>query len=292
MFLTGAPRCGSSWAGQALSAAIGARYIYEPFNPQWAPALKGRSGHFRYLGANASPRSEIVTAADRAFAGQQGLKQWARAAYRGYLGNAMTGRARVLVKDPTACLMAEWLARHYPIRVGIIFRHPCGFASSLSQLEWDFRVDRLLSQPGLLRKHLSRHEQLLRQAGKDPWLRKGAFWGALHHVFLAQSMDHPDWVLWPYESLCAEPEAQFQALARSLDFDVDDNALRRALPSVRHNSPDSGSTRRHSQSMPASWRKRLSAAAIDAVEGIAREFVPRGALAARSPTTAIHSDSW
>jgi len=174
----------------------------------------------------------------------------------------------------------------------VIHRHPCGFASSLDGLGWDFRIDRLLSQPKLVSEHLGEFEDTLRAARHDPWLRKGAFWGALHRVFLNQAAQHPEWLFWPYEAICTDPELQFEAIAGALGWPFHREAFRRSSPGTSASSRDRGSTRKRSGEMASIWRSRLSAAAIDAVTGIAREFVPPGRLATLSPVPGAVKDGW
>ncbi len=48
VFVTGVPRCGSSWIGDVQSTARRVRYNYEPFNPSRHPYLVK---HHVYLGA-------------------------------------------------------------------------------------------------------------------------------------------------------------------------------------------------------------------------------------------------
>lgn len=291
VFVTGLPRCGSSWVGEALSDVLTARYVYEPFNPYWAPRLRGRLAHFRYLGPQARPRGIIGHTGERAFAGRQGARQLARACYRGYLSATVRRRGPVLVKDPTACLMTAWIANRFRPRILILYRHPCGFASSLAQLGWDFNIDRLLAQDKLMKRHLAPYESALRASRGDTWLRRGAFWGALHRVFLDQLNRGNDWVIWPYESLCANPDAQFAAIARRLGLPATGSA-----PETTHARTgarrDTGSTRRPSESMADVWRKRLTPGQVDAVTGAATTLLPRGAFRPWLPAEAHSNAAW
>ena len=84
VFITGAPRCGSSWVGEILGNCKNTRYVYEPFNHRWVPTLREQLPHFTYV--NASSRIPLVVqqSAKSAFMGLQTPKQLARAAYRHY----------------------------------------------------------------------------------------------------------------------------------------------------------------------------------------------------------------
>ena len=271
IFVTGLPRCGSSWVGQVLASSGQARYVYEPFNARWNRGLRGRTGYFKYLPAGARAPAHIEDAARRAFAGQQNVLQLARAAYRGYWSAATRRAGRVLVKDPTACLLSGWLARQFDPLCVVIHRHPCGFASSHDLLGWQPKIERLLHQPRLVRHHLQAYLPALEYARSDRWLAYGAFWGAAHRVLLDQAEAAGNWLLVSYEQLCLDSQREFAALGEFLDLPLDlSDHWFNAAP--KHRRSDPGSTRRDSAVMASVWRERLSPMQIDAVLGAAAEF--------------------
>ena len=122
VFITGAPRCGSSWVGEVLGNCGDIRYVYEPFNHKWVSALRGNLTHFTYLNGAASPF--IAGIGENAFQGRQGWKQLGRAVYRGYLSAATRTASNVIVKDPTASMMSAWIAEQFNARILIVMRHP------------------------------------------------------------------------------------------------------------------------------------------------------------------------
>lgn len=210
--------------------------------------------------------------AEGAFKGRQSWNQIGRAAYRGYLSGACRQASRVVVKDPTASLMAAWINESFNARILIIIRHPCGFASSLDALNWPLDVIGLLRQETLMHDHLEPYRDTLRQARGDKWLTRGAIWGAIHTVFSRQMNQHPDWQVFRYEDLCIDPERLFTRIIDTLGLEKSKYAEDkiRSLSSTR--SSDSGSTRRKSTEMPRIWQKRMSPGQIDAVNGIVSEF--------------------
>lgn len=257
VLVTGLPRCGSSWVGQALSRAPGVRYRYESLNADWVPALKGALAHFRYQSPGAPAPDRVARAADRALAGDQSLRQSLRALYRGYAPAALRRRGRLVLKDPTACLLAAWLEATHGCRVVVLYRHPCGFASSIQALEWPIRLRRLLTQEDLVKDHLEPWLPQLELCIADPWASLGAFWAAVHHVLRRQAGE--DWLFLSYEALCLTPAEAFGALSRHLDLAV--------APPARDGAHrgDPGSTVKDSRRMATIWRERLSPAAVDAV---------------------------
>jgi len=160
------------------------RYVYEPFNDSWMPALRGNWQHFAYLDAESMAPPRILAVAGDAFQGRQSRKQLIRAARRGYWSAATRSASRVIVKDPTAMLMTEWVAAQFDAQVLIVMRHPCGIASSLEALNWPFHVESLLHQPDLMSNHLGQFEDIMRSARNDRWLSRGAIWAAAHTATL------------------------------------------------------------------------------------------------------------
>jgi len=272
IFITGAPRCGSSWVGEILGTCTDVRYVYEPFNHRWIPALRGKLPHFTYLDGLAAAPSVVEQTGKNAFFGLQSRKQLARAAYRRYWGAATHNASRVIIKDPTASLMSAWIAKQFNAQVLFIMRHPCGFASSLEVLDWKLGVNSLLRQDALMRDHLEDFREALNRARNDKWLTRGAIWGAIHTVFTRQLECHPDWGLLRYEDLCADPVGQFETLTDEFRLELNLRTRQKIAALSATNSTDSGSTRRNSLLMPDIWRKRMSPGEIDAVMGLVKEF--------------------
>lgn len=272
VFITGVPRSGTSWVGQALGNCTGVRYVYEPLNLDWVPTLRGEVSHFKYLNTMSKASPKIQRVADDAFRGLQSRRQLLRAAYRGYWRAATRSAHRVVVKDPTAPLMAAWVAKQFNAKILVVLRHPCGFASSLEKLDWQVRIDYLLRQKTLMSNHLGRYEDILRVAMKDKWLGRGAFWGAIHKVLCLQSVAKSDWYFWKYEDLCRHPLKQFSELTGKLKLPETSFDLNESRIGNTNKGQDSGSTERNSILMPGVWRQRMSRGEIDAVMGAVDEF--------------------
>ncbi len=264
ILVTGLPRSGSSWVGQALSQAPGVRYRYESLNPDWVPALRGHMGHFRYQRPGTVGGERLQAAAERALSGRQSARQLLRSVYRGYAGAALRPRGRLVLKDPTACLLAAWLQTREPLCVAILVRHPCGFAASVQTLEWPLRLQRLLEQKRLVDDHLEPWLPLLRRCLGDPWAALGGLWAAVHHVLRRQAGAH--WLTLSYEAFCLHPEAAFRNMSRDLGLTL-------TPPSARQgHRNDPGSTRKDSRRMATAWRERMSDEQVAAVMEPVAEF--------------------
>ncbi|MEP0201390.1 MAG: sulfotransferase [Halioglobus sp.] len=274
VFVTGAPRSGTSWLGEILAKCARAKYVYEPFNAHWNPKLNKHLLHFQYASSSTAVSEDVAEVAARAFEGKQSANQVMRAIYRGYWNTLGSSKSLVLVKDPTAVLMTDWISHRTHADVLIIVRHPCGFASSISALDWNLNVDHLRVQENLMQDFLGPYEDLLIRARNDPWLTLGAYWSAIHVVLFEQLQTNRDWQVCKYEEMCRDPLGQFSIISEKLGFNVPRgnwNMLEKST-TTQHYSRDPGSTRRESARMPDKWRKMLSPHQIDAVEGMVREF--------------------
>lgn len=272
VFVTGAPRSGSSWVGEVLSICDSTRYVYEPFNHRWIPGLHKHLPHFSYLNDQSKAPLPVQSHANKAFRGGQGWKQLTRAAYRGYLSAATRPANHVIVKDPTASLMTEWLVKNFDTQVIFLMRHPCGFASSLDALDWKLNANTLLQQQELMRDHLEPFRDVLRHSKGDKWLTRGAVWAAVHMVFTRQRTNHPEWQLYRYEDICRNPLGEFNDITEKLQLDLGQKAMKKIANLSTKSDSDSGSTRRYSRAMPDVWKQRMSPAEIDAVMGMVNEF--------------------
>jgi len=272
IFVTGAPRCGSSWVGEVLSSCANTRYVYEPFNQRWTPSLGGQLAHFTYLNESSMVSPVTRQVSENAFMGLQTWKQLARAAYRGYWHAATRTASRVVIKDPTACLMSAWIAKQFRAQILFIMRHPCGFASSMDRLDWKLGVNGLLRQNDLLQDYLSPFKDALHKVRNDKWQTRGAMWAAIHTVYTKQRAKHSDWLLFRYEDICIDPAGQFNSLTKETGLEMSNGTRKKVQSLSAKGSSDPGSTQRNSKSMPDVWRQRMSPGEIDAVMGIVSEF--------------------
>jgi hypothetical protein len=269
VLITGLPRSGSSWVGEVLARRPGVRYRYESLNQHWVPQLRGTLGHFRYQRPGTPGGKGLRAAVDGALKGKQSARQLLRAFYRGYPQATLRPKGRLLLKDPTACLLAAWIESQRDVQVVLLVRHPCGFASSVHALQWPFHLQRMLTQRPLLEDHLDPFRGLLEQCLKDPWASLGGFWAATHLVLQAQA--GPGWITAHYEQLCARPQTAFETLAA--DLGLARTAVANTRPvAAADTDTDPGSTRRNSGRMAMIWRERMSNEEINSVMEVVERF--------------------
>lgn len=268
VFVTGVPRCGSSWVGEVLSTARRVRYNYEPFNPTRHPYL---TKHHAYLAAG-DDDPLLRRAANAAAAGRLRFHQVLRGCRWGYGWRTIRPADQVLIKDPTAMFLAEWIEANYQARVLVILRHPCAFASSIHRLGWPANVSGFLDQPRLMSDWLAPYESLLRESQPDFWRRVAAFWGAAYTVLHGQALRHPQWRVVQYEDLCVHPENRFGELFHSLDLVATRATHRTIEKSTTKKHPHAKSTQRDSRGMVNVWRDRLTAGQIRTVLEVVEAF--------------------
>jgi len=272
LFITGAPRSGTSWIGECFSKAHGVRYVYEPFNPRWNSGLKGEISHFEYYPEGLGAAMAVKKKVDRAFLGRQSREQILRAWYRGYLWPSIRPSRHIVVKDPTAALMAEWVSQQYTANVLVILRHPCAVVSSMVGLGWRLSNQRFFAQRRLMSEYLSPYEQILSRSDSDRYAQAAATWCVIQIVLLEQLGRHSDWLLCKYEDLCADDGVELVALAEKCGLKLDLGTIQAESRRVFGDENDPGSTRKVSRDMPTIWKSRLTAAQIDTVMRVVCDF--------------------
>ncbi|GAB3282163.1 hypothetical protein GCM10027297_21700 [Parahaliea aestuarii] len=241
-------------------------------NFRWSPRLASRFGHFSYFAAEDEVPEFLERYAQRAFAGRQSREQLFRSWYRGYLRSAVLPFHRLIVKDPTAVLMADWVSDRFNAQVVVTTRHPCGFASSIVPLEWDLSLPRFTRQNKLVKDHLKPHLPAIRRAKGDPWKQAAAIWSMIHVVLLNQLAHRKDWIICDFETLCRDPENQVSHLCARLGLVADAPQRRIRKLATGDGQSDTGSTRKRTAEMPYIWQSRLSQAQIDAVLETVADF--------------------
>jgi hypothetical protein len=178
------PRSGSSWVGETLGRAPTALYLREPLTQSRPPEEASRDTVFAVSDA-LPPPAFYAQAADDAFAGLPRFPRSIVITPRDWSLRRRT-RGRLVVKEvnPLAC---GWLVADYRPRVILLVRHPLAIAHSYLRLGW---------------------------IGADPasWLDLGRrMSSAMSHALSALEAAGEHRVV-AYETLCADPIGQFEAL--------------------------------------------------------------------------------
>jgi len=221
IFLSGAPRSGTTWLAKML-AASGIWYVHEPFSPK-----KGRWDRSFQFREAIKPDPKV----DDFFA--EVLRGGFRRALKvPYADQALmpvrwipTPAKRMLIKDPLACLLTQYLTTRFDLQSLLLFRHPAGYVSSVHRLGWPRGafLRHFLNDARLMDLHLAPYQHLLkRYADEDSVESAAVLHGALNKTlwdFVEAGVGKP--VL--FESVCRDPIAQLESLFSALGLPYDES---------------------------------------------------------------------
>lgn len=216
VLVAGSGRGGTSWLAEAVSAAGGYRYVFEPFHPGKVRAARP-FGYRRYLRPH-EQRLDLLEPAGRILGGR------VRGPWTGRFRRGFVHRRR-LIKDIRANLFLAWLAQNFPgMPVVFVLRHPCAVAHSKTKLGWRSRLEEFLGQPDLVEDFLAPVAEQMR-AARTEFERHVFAWCVENRVPLAQLRRGQAHIVF-YERLCESPEEELAKLFGYLDSGGVDRALR------------------------------------------------------------------
>ncbi|MFQ5889927.1 MAG: sulfotransferase [Gemmatimonadota bacterium] len=227
IFVTGAPRSGTTFVGRLLSAPLSVDYIHEPFNPDCG--IPGIDRRFLYLrrGSEEAERLRATIAAIfrydfRLRTGYYPNDPRLRRLVKRLVGSRGPFHLRLaklnpfhraaVIKDPIGCLLAAYLADEYRIKPVILVRHPVAFVASVLRLGWRLSLEPIRDQPHLVEDHFADDGAFLEARRENPVEQAAALWRALNKVLLAQAEAHPGWELLRHEDVSREPVKQLRRL--------------------------------------------------------------------------------
>jgi hypothetical protein len=274
ILVTGMYRSGTTWVG-AMLAPAGLWHLHEPFNPNrglWRDELA-------YARA-AVPRPDIDALV-------LGLL---RGRHRTVLRLPHAGRwftplrllpfepARVLLKDPSAALLAEYLVRRHGMRALVLYRHPAAIVHSFLRLGWPTGalVGRLRSSASLMEDWLAPVEPSMAAAiGRRDALSGTVLYGCIATVVLGFARRNPETMIpLSFEELCEDPTARFRELYERLELDYDAHACD---VHARLSSGGDGRERPHgvlrsSASVAHRWRTEIREGELETIRKVWARF--------------------
>ncbi|HEY2345805.1 MAG TPA: sulfotransferase [Xanthomonadaceae bacterium] len=252
IYVTGAPRSGTTFAGKILSSSIRVDYIHEPFNPDCGIAGIGQP--YLYLERGSAREVALRPTIDALFDYKAKLRTgyykndtpFQRFAKRfvGSRGPFHLRLARLnpfhdaaIVKDPVGCLLTRYLAESYGVKPVIMVRRPVGFVASSKKLRWENSLDPIVNQPDLVARFFGDEEhELIERYGSGTPIEKAALtWRLLNTVLLAFHDAIPGSVLVTHEQLSEEPVATFERIFAGVGLPMTDRIRERI---ARHTSGD------------------------------------------------------
>ena len=227
IFVTGAPRSGTTFVGKMLSARLEVDYIHEPFNPDCGvPGIEQRYLYLRTQSAGVAHYEQIIK---RIFTYDFSLKTGyyendsphkrlikklvgSRGPFYLRLAKLNPFRKAVVIKDPVGCLMVEYLANNFGVKPVILVRHPVAFVASILRIGWEVDLEPIRRQPELVADYFSDDLEFLQKTRDDRIEIIAALWRALNKVLAIQAERNPLWCVVRHEDISLYPLETFHRL--------------------------------------------------------------------------------
>ena len=260
ILVTGSPRSGTTITGRLLALPRSAGYVHEPFNPR--VGLAENELDFPFVAAgDPDPRYEWLVA--DLLAGRAAFRR--RRPRLRYLGASWSPLVRRLViKDPHACLLTEWLHRRLGWQAVIVVRHPAAVVASHRRLGWPFGVHSLLAQPELRDGPLRGLTAAAGGRELEPLDAWSYLWLGCYSLLAEFAARNPALLLVRHEDLFADPVAAFRELYGRFELPWSRRAERRVARAGRESGP-----------LLIRWRKDLGAGELARIAAIARPLADR-----------------
>ncbi len=276
IFVTGTHRSGTTWVARML-APPGVWYIHEPF-------YSGKGlwpENFTYLRpGQLEPRvdrimNRILHGGHR-FALQH---PWADHPMMPVRLLPPPKIRRLLLKDPIACLMSDYLTDRFGLETLVLFRHPAGFASGLVRLGWPIAMilRRFLECDALIEDWLHPYRDLIESAAdEDNLFSASVLYGCLNVPLWGFTGRNPRMQAVSFETLCNEPIDEFRRLYQKLNLPYD-NRIEAMHADLCFSKSSNGNyrtheVRRNSAEMAFRWRREMSPAELSEVRAVWRRF--------------------
>jgi hypothetical protein len=246
IFVTGAPRSGTTFLGKILSARLEVDYIHEPFNPDCG--IPGLEQRYLYLrpgegGQYESLISKIFTYDFKLRTGYYQNDSRARKLIKRFVGSRGPFYLRfaklnpfhtaAVIKDPIGCLLTEYLSASFGVKPVVVIRHPVAFVASIRRLGWEVNLEPLASQRELVEDYFTDDPSLVAGRYADTVECGAALWRALNKVVLAQARRNPEWPVIRHEELSARPLDIVSGLYDSLNLTWSERVERMVLANTR-----------------------------------------------------------
>jgi len=289
ILVTGLGRSGTTWAGKMISSSGFVNYVGEVFNTK--ATIRGYDAPLftqplaYYTTQSSNPPVAIIQEI-LSNNGELNIRNHPRRTRFLKMVHQVTGAfpARVMLKDPSAVLSAEWMAQHFNMDVVALVRHPAGVASSFAKLGWPVYFDQFfLDQPALIADWLHPFEAQLRNPPEDYIDQVALLWACVNHVLLGYADRNPGWQLWRHEDLAADPLNGFTQIFAALDVPFTDQIRATVQAHSAAENPVDVPTgenkaffhQRNSKDLVKRWKTKLTPAQIDRIRTITEPIASR-----------------
>jgi hypothetical protein len=279
IFITGAPRSGTTWLGRILSRSPSVGYIHEPFNldinrpgicnirpPYWHTYVttENEENYYESLKSTINYQYHLKDEIDVAESPRDVLRIVRD--YSIFSKYRLLG-SRPLLKDPLAVFSSEWFANRFSTTNVVLVRHPAAFVGSIKKQGWKFHFTHLLNQPLLMRDYLFPFEEEITDYAtqeRDTIDQASLIWKLIHFVISKFKDKNPNWIYLRHEDISKDPLLEFKSLFEKLDLKfsskIESYVLEYCTSNQSNEAPEGvlHYLKRDSRSNIFNWKNRLS----------------------------------
>ena len=233
IFVTGAPRSGTTWVGKMLALSKNIGYIHEPFNTDHNIGRIAKQFDYRFqyieLGKKSKYEKLFKDVMDFKYNLNNAIKSVATLSDFGYkireFGQTAQNRVlnrRPLIKDPIGIFATPWLFTRFDALPVITIRHPGAVISSFKRLNWQIDFSSIYNQKLLMDNYLSSFKDNLENrlnSANDPIENGILLWNIIYYVIIQYQKEYPNWIFIRHEDISRKPVELFKKLYDKLGIE-------------------------------------------------------------------------
>jgi len=307
VLITGLVRFGTSWTGEMISFADNTCQLFEPFHPDHPCVFGDKKIGYHFPDSNYDIH-EMKSYVENLLQSKyflfnelscaRSIKDVIRVFYRYFplKLKCLVSKPSVLIKDPYAFFLAEWLEEEFKFKNVVLIRHPVAFVESFTRnTSWDRHsiCNSLVSQQSLLNKYdlIEFESDLIKFAEMEIEIKKtksvgfnddmirferaSLIWNIFAKTYTEYCNKH-NWIFLKYEELASNPVESFKKVYQELGFEFTTSQQ------VKIQNYCSGGNKvksdkfvdlkRDSKSLVRSWEKRMDEKNIEYIKNLTKKY--------------------
>ena len=226
ILITGMQRSGTTFTSSVLAQFRDMLYIPEPFNPVYG--MVGVEKQYSYV----DPHNPIDINKDllndlfsyRAYF----KKNYQRDSYMKIIAKFLLGtkaqiryrqakyfntdNTRILIKDPDAVFMSEYIHRYHNSQVLCLVRHPAAVLASYKRLGWAVDLSNIYKLMHIYKNDLYDYYPLLNKTNKSLPEQVGLLWVCIYRMVQVFLERNKNWLVLCHEEICRNPQDSFELI--------------------------------------------------------------------------------
>ena len=233
IFVTGAPRSGTTWVGKMLALSKNIGYIHEPFNTDHniGRISKQFDYRFQYIEIDEKSKYEklFIDLIDfkynlnNAINSVKTLQDFGNKIREfGQTAQNRIFNRRPLIKDPIGIFSVPWFCKRFDALPVITIRHPGAVISSFKRLNWQIEFSSIYNQKLLMDNYLSSFKNNLENrlnSENDPIENGILLWNIIYYVVIQYQKEYPNWYFIRHEDISRRPLELFKNLYNKLGIE-------------------------------------------------------------------------